>query len=130
MVSMKDYDSWNDLKKNIEASSRTISYKPGDVWWCSLGVNIGSEEDGKNENFERPVLIVNKFGSDSCLCVPMTTAIKDDRFHVPLNILDKNSRAIISQVRLISTKRLIREIGSVTKQELRAVKDGLHALIR
>jgi mRNA interferase MazF len=126
---MKDFDQWNDKKKEIERRTRLVLYKPGEVWWCSLGLNVGNEEDGKNENFERPVLIIAKFGEENCIGVPLTSVPKDDRFHVPLNILDKNSRAIVSQIRFISTKRFIREMGTITKQELRTVKDRLYSLI-
>ncbi|MFA5871014.1 MAG: hypothetical protein WC842_03995 [Candidatus Paceibacterota bacterium] len=54
----KDFDSWNIQKKKINTREKVIFCNIREIWWCSLGVNIGSEEDGKNELFERPVLIL------------------------------------------------------------------------
>jgi hypothetical protein len=41
----------NEIEFNSYAHER-------DVWWCSLGVNVGVEADGKHGNFERPVHLV------------------------------------------------------------------------
>ena len=57
---MKDFDSWNRIKKKTHGSSRVKYPKEGSVWWCKLGLNIGDEEDGKGDYFERPVLILKK----------------------------------------------------------------------
>ena len=47
-----------------------------EVWWCSLGANIGFEQDGGGEDFERPVVILKKFNLDACLIVPLTARPK------------------------------------------------------
>lgn len=31
------------------------------VFWCSLGENVGDEENGKGDDFRRPVLVFKKF---------------------------------------------------------------------
>jgi hypothetical protein len=49
----KAFDEWNSAKKLADASNRRVFGYPREVWWCSLGVNIGAEIDGKNENFEK-----------------------------------------------------------------------------
>ncbi len=33
--------------------------------WCSIGINVGDEEDGKNELYERPVLVIKKFNASA-----------------------------------------------------------------
>ena len=44
----KDFDTWNGLKKSIECKQGGEAYAyPREVWWCSLGVNLGVEIDGK-----------------------------------------------------------------------------------
>ena len=42
---MKDLNSWNELKKNIEAEKNDPDKFPkeGEVWMCSLGRNISFE---------------------------------------------------------------------------------------
>jgi len=54
---MKNYDQWNNLKKELEERTNMPSFHEGDVWWCSVGLNIGPEIDGKNVTAERPVCI-------------------------------------------------------------------------
>ena len=46
----KDFDKWNSLKKIFEKENRELFAHPREVWWCSLGVNLGAEIDGKNDS--------------------------------------------------------------------------------
>ena len=55
----KDFDKWNERKKALNDRER-ILFNPREIWWCSFGVNIGSEQDGSGDNFERPVIIIKK----------------------------------------------------------------------
>lgn len=57
----KNFDEWSVLKQNLDKTQKLILFKEQDIWWCSIGLNVGSEANGKNEYFSRPVLIVRKF---------------------------------------------------------------------
>lgn len=74
------FDDWNIKKKNIQFFERSwdedIYFKEGDIWWCSIGFNIGSESYGKGENFRRPVLVIKKLSSDLCIALPITSQCK------------------------------------------------------
>lgn len=54
----KNFDKWNGEKKRVNIRDENTLFHEREVWWCSLGVNIGFEQDGKNDIFERPVLII------------------------------------------------------------------------
>lgn len=126
----KDFDTWNSLKKNIQSSHSEIVCNEREVWWCSLGLNIGHEQDGKNEMFERPMLIIRKFNNMSCICVPLTTSSKKKTFFIRIPSFGQNISAIISQVKLVSTKRFLRKIGNpVGRKDFRKVKEMLHQII-
>lgn len=125
----KDFDTWNEKKKTLENSAQEIVYKAGQIWWCSLGLNIGSEQDGKHENFERPVLIIRSLGKKICLCVPLTTSDERHFFKIPVPSFSPETKASISQVRTISTKRLLRRIDTLERKEFAMVKQALHSLI-
>ena len=58
---IKDFDKWNKKKKEINYSIQNILPKIREVWWLSIGLNVGVEEDGKNNNFKRPVLVIKVF---------------------------------------------------------------------
>lgn len=107
----KEFNRWNDLKKALQEEKGRL-YSVREIWWCKLGVNIGSEQDGKGENFLRPCIIVRSFGSDTCLVVPLTTSDKLHYLRFPLGqISGKAASANLSQFRLIDTKRLVEKIG-------------------
>lgn len=59
----KDFEAWHIVKKNVHEAfmARPAGYKERDVWWVCLGHNIGFEEDGKGQNFSRPVLVIKGF---------------------------------------------------------------------
>ena len=77
---MKDFDTWNFQKKKINYYKQRKNYHAGDIWWMYTGVNIGFEQDGKHENFERPCLIIKGFNKEVCLIVPLSTVHKSNNF--------------------------------------------------
>jgi mRNA-degrading endonuclease toxin of MazEF toxin-antitoxin module len=107
----KDFDGWNSLKKNINSRQMRVFYSVRDVWWASLGINIGSEEDGKNELFERPVLLIKIFNDHMIRVVPLTSKLRDDNNYVLFECEGLIGSAILSQLKTISPKRLTRRFG-------------------
>jgi len=79
----KDFDKWNELKKETN-SEETRLYTVREVWWCRLGVNVGSEQDGSGELFLRPVVIVRAFGPSICLVIPLTASLNKHPLRVPV----------------------------------------------
>ena len=107
---LKDFDRWNEAKKEIDRSTFRQLVHIREVWWCSLGVNIGREEDGNAEFFERPVLVLNKFNRDMVLAIPMTTTPKRTTYHFLIPYNGSEVALVLSQLRLVSTKRLRRRM--------------------
>lgn len=128
----KPFDQWNALKKrlNAKAHSSTVYYYEREIWWCSIGINIGVETDGKNATFERPVLILKKFNKDMFWAVPMT--MKEHRsIHFQRITHDRGtSLACLSQLRSISSKRLLRKIGMVPMDEFLSLRRNIAAYIQ
>jgi len=121
---MKNFDEWNKLKKLLD--KRNIIYcHEKEIWWCSLGLNIGYEEDGKNVNFERPVLVLKKFNKDILWILPTTSRIKTNRFYYKVYFKGKYSSIILSQIRVVSSKRLLRRIARIEKEEFRKIKKSI-----
>ena len=90
----KDFDRWNEQKKSINSSEDGKFFHEREVWWCSLGVNIGYEQDGKNELFERPVLVIKKFNRHVLWVLPLTSSNKRNEYHFPLTTGEKRSVVI------------------------------------
>lgn len=127
---IKEFDQWNEKKKQTDKrvlDERFYVYSR-EVWWCSLGVNIGSEVDGKNESFERPILVVRVLSNDGFLGVPLTSREKNHPYAVTVHYETGVSFANISQLRLMSKKRMIRKIGMIDKKDFQMVLDRLKNL--
>jgi mRNA interferase MazF len=56
----KDFRKWHFRKKLVHESKNIPYFYEREIWWCSIGLNVGYEQDGKNDNFERPVLVLKK----------------------------------------------------------------------
>jgi mRNA interferase MazF len=112
----KDFDRWNRIKKKTNAEQPRL-YTVREIWWCRLGVNIGTEQDGNGEFFLRPAIILLGFGPGACLIVPLTTSIREHPLRISVGAVDgRPARANISQVRIIDTRRLVEKIGFLEKE--------------
>ena len=119
----KDFDRWNKLKKQVNAAAVLPLYHAGEVWWEHLGVNIGYEQDGTGPSYERPVLIIRGFSPYVCLVVPLTTSKKCDRFYITAGVVEgKSAAAIVSQIRLIDTRRLNNKVGTLERTFLDPIR--------
>src|SRR3977135_3027575 len=49
-------------KEQRHAQHHTPTFQEREIWWRSVGVNVGHEMDGKNQFYNLPVLIVRKLG--------------------------------------------------------------------
>lgn len=125
---MKDYFRWHTAKTAIECHSAVSDFWVREVWWCSLGLNVGSEEDGKNASFERPVLIFRKFGRDMFWAIPLTSKRRDGKYYFVFSFRNKIQTLLLSQLRTLSPKRLIRCIGKISRSNFRAVTLAIRAL--
>jgi len=109
----KDFDTWNKLKKNINSKQPSAFCNVREIWWASIGLNIGSEEDGKNELFERPVLIIKVFSKDMVRIIPLTSALRDDYNHVLVECEGRINSVILSQMKTVSSYRFTRKFGKL-----------------
>ncbi len=103
----KDYDAWNIYKKSIDNRYiENLNIKVGEIYWCKLGLNIGVEQNGKNKEFSRPVLVLKKFSKELILVAPLTTKIHIGNWYYDLDIFSYPVQVILSQIKPIDRKRL------------------------
>lgn len=114
----KDFKKWHSVKTTIEnAEKQRVFFHEREVWWCSIGFNIGFEQDGRGGKFARPVLIFKKFNKEVCWALPLSTKIKIGKFYALADLGDNIARvAIISQLRLVDAKRFIGKIGTLSDE--------------
>lgn len=125
----KDFDTWNKKKKNIHADVHELYFYEREVWWCSVGVNVGYEEDGKNGNFARPVLVLRKFSKDVFVGIPLSTTNKTGKYYFQFELLGKSSTALLSQIRLFDSKRLVDKMGKVSKSSHESIREAVKSIL-
>ncbi len=122
----KDFDNWNKEKKNLEnIGPEELPFHEREIWWCSLGINLGDEQDGKNELFERPVLILKKFNKKVAWILPMSTKTKEGIYYHNYEHDGHTFSVILSQVRLISVKRFRRFVRKISPNQFSIIKNKL-----
>lgn len=127
---MKDFDSWNTEKKCLEADGHdTLMFHEREIWWCSIGLNLGDEQDGKNELFERPVLVLKKFNNKIAWVLPMSTKSKNGVYYHNLEHEGRVFTIILSQLRLTSVKRFRRFIRKISPHQFSLIQNKLSDLI-
>ena len=126
----KDFDRWNNDKKEVDANARMPLYATREIWWAKLGLNVGFEQDGTGGEFDRPVLILRGLSRHVCFIVPLTTSKKRDRFYIDGGEVDgKSAAAIISQLRLIDTRRLVEKVATLNKSTFETIRKAARDLL-
>jgi len=130
----KDFDNWNKLKKviNKKETDDEFNFHAGDIWWTTLGVNIGKEIDGKNETFERPVLILKVINRHTLYILLLTSRDNFiDRYHYKVDYENGGSGvAVLSQIRVISSNRLLRNLSKISKEDLLKIRELFVSLFK
>jgi len=111
----KDFEKWSVKKSGLDVRLRFPSIKERDVFWCSIGVNIGDEENGKSDTFSRPVLVFKKFNRNLFLGIPLTSQNKDNKYYIKVQLKSVTRSVMISHIRLYDSRRLGPRIGKLDK---------------
>ncbi len=128
---MNIFDTWNVLKQKLHQKKNTKTIKERDVFFLSLGENIGDEQNGKGESFLRPVLVIRKFSPTLFLGVPLTSQKKKDSvFYAEFSLKEKRSTALLSQVRLFDARRIEYFYTRLGRDSFSEVKKKLIELIQ
>jgi len=94
-----------------------------EICWAAVGVNVGSEIDGKGVSFTRPVLILHVMGAHLALVIPLSTKYKERSGYVPFDWKGQTNALCVHQLKVISQKRLFKRIGKVSENKLKVAKD-------
>ncbi len=128
---LRQYDIWNEKKKGLqtESSSDQIYFNEADIWWCSVGLNVGREAFGKGKDFRRPILIIKKLSAELCIALPLTSKKKDGTWFVEIPIMNGINWIMLHQIRTLHRKRLQHKITRLEKEDFMRVKEKLELLL-
>lgn len=119
---IKNFDAWNAVKKRTDAERRGVRIREGEVRWAALGVNVGSEIDGKGVSFTRPVLVLHVVGQTLALVVPLSTKRKDIPGYIPFDLRGREVSLCVHQARTLSQHRILSRIGKISQRRLADAK--------
>ena len=126
MKHVKDFDTWNTEKKRIEHTNPKVFFHAREVWWCKLGINVGFEQDGKNTQFSRPVVILKTYSTNAALIVPLTSKDKKGAYYFDLGTVGgKSAKATLSQVRFIDKRRFIKKLDVIDKELFEKLRSAI-----
>ncbi len=124
----KDFEAWHPTKKGLHSKEDHPFYNEREIWWCALGVNIGTEQDGTGENFDRPVLIIRGFNKSQFFGVALTGRKRENsKWHVYLGEIgdEGDGSVILSQVRTIDARRLVKKMATLDEPTFNKVVASL-----
>ena len=110
----KDFTGWIKLKEKLHNGGGVRAIRTGDVWWCAMGENVGTEINGKSKRFSRPVLVLRKFFWG----MPLTSKQHKGSWYVSFGFQEKTETAALTQLKLVSVSRLYDRIGRIPNSDL------------
>lgn len=125
----KDFDEWNQKKKHLQAKDhRPPLVSERDIWWVSVGENIGSEVNGKSKLFSRPAIVFKKLAHGFYFIIPTSTKAHVGSWYVPIRQNGINMVACLHQVRVIDYRRLSSKLGELDDEDSQRVSEGFRSL--
>lgn len=109
-----------------------MKIKQFDIWLADLNPRKGTEP-GKT----RPVVIIqtdllNETHYSTLIC-PVTSKVNDDvqllRVHLKKSQLNNPSDILVDEIRAVDNKRLIKKLGSLTKEQSQMLKANIRVVL-
>jgi mRNA interferase MazF len=86
----------------------------GEIWWITMGSNIGSEINGKSAAYSRPGIIFKKLSQYTFCIIPTSTRMHQGTWFVPFTHNGEPRNACLHQVRVIDYRRLLSRLGKLS----------------
>lgn len=128
---IKRFLEWMAMKEklhNMDAKPPLVSER--DIWWVSIGENIGSEINGKSKLFSRPAVIVKKLSHTFYLIAPTTSQKKEGTWYVPIKQEGKDMLVCLHQIRTVDYRRLSTRLGVTDEEDFRRTKEAFLKLYK
>jgi mRNA interferase MazF len=129
VIMEKDFKSWHIAKTDLDESKVRAFFHEREIWFASIGLNVGFEQDGRGTSFLRPVIVLKKFNNEVLWIIPLTKNRKKGKYYFTFSFDDSVSTAILSQIRLIDAKRLQYKIGDINEVKFGELKQKLTQLL-
>lgn len=124
------FTNWTKQKIRIHHTDISeLYFREREVWWASIGANVGFEQNGKHESYERPIVILKKFNKEVLWVLPMTSREKTGKYYFESKYNGEKSFVVLSQLRVISSRRLLRKIRVMEEAQFEELRKLVKDLI-
>jgi len=121
----KQFFKWIGLKEKLHFKQHKPPHvSKGEIWWASIGENVGSEINGKSHLFSRPVIIYRKLSHGFYLVIPTTSQLKAGSWYINFKHHGKDMIACLHQIRTIDYRRLYSKLGRLDDNDFDHVRNG------
>jgi mRNA interferase MazF len=128
---MKRFLEWIGLKEKLhQATHQPPHVSERDLWWASVGENVGSEMNGKSERFSRPVVILKKLAHGFFLVAPTTTQRREGTWYVHVRLKEQDEYVCLNQIRTIDYRHLSSKLGQIDTDNFDAVRERFWRLYK
>lgn len=128
---MKAFLEWIGLKEKLnDANHKPPLVSEGDIWWASVGKNIGSEIHGKSDKFSRPVIIYKKLTCSFYFVIPTTTKKRSGTWFASFRHKEEDGIACLHEARSIDHRRLFSKIGTLDDADFSHIKKSFWFLYK
>lgn len=118
---IKRFDEWNILKQEINLRGAHINIRSGDIRWIMFGVNVGSEIDGKGNQFVRPGLVLSVMNRDLALVIPLTSKVKKYPGYLQVEFGNRINYLCLLQIKAVSHSRILRRIAHIPTNYMKEI---------
>ena len=126
---IKRFVEWIGLKEKLHGKRHGAPHvSEGEIWWVSIGENVGSEINGKSKLFSRPAVILKKLSRGFYFVIPTTSLQKEGTWYVHFKQHGRDMAACLHQARAIDHRRLFSKLGRLDDTDFKKVKTGFRKL--
>ena len=117
----RNFKGWINVKETLHLRGRLCAIKEGEVWWSSVGENVGVEICGKGKGYTRPVVVLKKIGRYSFWAVPLTSKEHKGSWYTSFEFQGNVETAALAQIQCMSVSRLHRKMGQLSRADFELV---------
>ncbi|MEK9159763.1 MAG: type II toxin-antitoxin system PemK/MazF family toxin [Patescibacteria group bacterium] len=126
---VKKFLEWIGLKERLHSIVHEAPHvSEGEIWWVSIGENVGAEINGKNYLFSRPAIIFRKLTHGFYFVIPVTTQLRTGTWYVSFSQQGREMTACLQHARSVDHRRLSTRLGELDEVDYKRVKNGFQKL--
>ncbi len=126
---MDKFDKLCEVKKELNKKKKRLKFKSRDIFFMSIGQNIGYEQYGKGSEFLRPVLVLKKLSKETFLGIPLTSKTKKGSYYFTFKHKSKISTAMFNQTRVFDIKRVKFFYGSIATDTFKKLRERFNLFL-